>query len=94
MVLNLTAPLIALISALVLAFVLHAAVMAGRANDNAVLRFDLQGIDLPLGLPSVEGPADPSRPLVVIDAGQGGFDRAPGRAQSGKRMSPWRLPRT
>ena len=83
MVLNLTAPLIALISALVLAFVLHAAVMAGRANDNAVLRFDLQGIDLPLGLPSVEGPADPSRPLVVIDAGHGGFD--PGAGQGAIR---------
>lgn len=28
----------------------------------------------PIGLPMVEGPGDPARPLVVIDAGHGGHD--------------------
>lgn len=28
----------------------------------------------PIGLPMVEGPSDPARPLVVIDAGHGGHD--------------------
>lgn len=31
-----------------------------------------------VGLPSIKGPLDPSRPLVVIDAGHGGFDPGAG----------------
>jgi len=43
-----------------------------------VVRFDLPSIDAPVGLPRVDGPADASRPLVVIDPGHGGFDPGAG----------------
>ncbi|MYL96949.1 N-acetylmuramoyl-L-alanine amidase [Novosphingobium sp. FGD1] len=46
-----------------------------------VVRFDLPSIDAPVGLPRVDGPADASRPLVVIDPGHGGFD--PGAGHGG-----------
>jgi N-acetylmuramoyl-L-alanine amidase len=39
-----------------------------------VLRFVLDGVEGPFELPPVAGPDDPSRPLVVIDAGHGGRD--------------------
>jgi N-acetylmuramoyl-L-alanine amidase len=39
-----------------------------------VLRFALESEGATIDLPSVEGPDDPSRPLVVIDAGHGGRD--------------------
>ncbi len=39
-----------------------------------VLRFALEEEDAPLELPAIAGPDDPSRPLVVIDAGHGGRD--------------------
>lgn len=39
-----------------------------------VLRFILADEQEPLDLPPVAGPNDPSRPLVVIDAGHGGRD--------------------
>ena len=44
-----------------------------------VIRFDLPSIDAPVNLPRVDGPADASRPLVVIDAGHGGFDPGAGK---------------
>lgn len=43
----------------------------GRAY---VIRIALPEAGKPFGLPPIEGPADPSRPLVVIDAGHGGHD--------------------
>lgn len=43
----------------------------GRAY---VIRLVLPPPDQPLGLPPIAGPSDPSRPLVVIDAGHGGHD--------------------
>ncbi len=43
----------------------------GRAY---VIRMVLPNPDHPLGLPPIEGPSDPSLPLVVIDAGHGGHD--------------------
>ena len=39
-----------------------------------VIRFALPPVGGQIGLPKVLGPADPSRPLVVIDAGHGGRD--------------------
>jgi N-acetylmuramoyl-L-alanine amidase len=39
-----------------------------------VLRFILPPARAPLDLPAIAGPDDPSRPLVVIDAGHGGRD--------------------
>jgi N-acetylmuramoyl-L-alanine amidase len=44
-----------------------------------VVRFDLPAGNMPVDLPRVDGPPDASRPLVVIDAGHGGFD--PGAGQ-------------
>ena len=52
-----------------------------RAHDY-VVRIELPPPGSEIGLPRVEGPLDPTRPLVVIDAGHGGHD--PG-AQSGGR---------
>lgn len=39
-----------------------------------VIRLKLPDANRPLGLPPIAGPGDPSRPLVVIDAGHGGHD--------------------
>ena len=39
-----------------------------------VIRLVLPEAGETVGLPSIEGPADPARPLVVIDAGHGGHD--------------------
>lgn len=39
-----------------------------------VIRIELPEAGRPVDLPPVEGPQDPARPLVVIDAGHGGHD--------------------
>lgn len=39
-----------------------------------VLSFPVSGENAPLDLPKISGPDDPTRPLVVIDAGHGGRD--------------------
>ncbi len=49
----------------------------GRGRDY-VIRLNLPPPAGEVGLPHVEGPLDPSRPLVVIDAGHGGFDPGAG----------------
>lgn len=49
----------------------------GRGRDY-VIRLSLPPPAGEVGLPRVEGPLDPSRPLVVIDAGHGGFDPGAG----------------
>lgn len=70
----LSAPLAVLIAAFVLKGVGQRQELRGN-----VIRFDMPALDAPVDLPRVDGPADPSRPLVVIDAGHGGFD--PGAGQ-------------
>ncbi|BBC72990.1 N-acetylmuramoyl-L-alanine amidase [Altererythrobacter sp. B11] len=46
-----------------------------------VIRIDLPEPGAPVALPQIFGPRDPSRPLVVIDAGHGGHD--PGASGGG-----------
>lgn len=63
--------------------VLYSHVAVSAKDLNYVVRFDLPAADAPVGLPRVDGPADASRPLVVIDPGHGGFD--PGAGQGDVR---------
>ena len=49
----------------------------GRGRDY-VVRLDLPPAGGEIGLPKVQGPLDASRPLVVIDAGHGGYDPGAG----------------
>lgn len=49
----------------------------GRGRDY-VIHLSLPPAAGEVGLPKVEGPLDPSRPLVVIDAGHGGHDPGAG----------------
>lgn len=48
-----------------------------------VQRFELPDPEAQVGLPPIRGPADASRPLIVIDAGHGGHD--PGAVRDGLR---------
>lgn len=50
-----------------------------------VVRFDLPDVGMPVDLPRVDGPADASRPLVVIDAGHGGFDPGAGNDEASEK---------
>lgn len=58
------------------AALMWAAFSSGLAEiePRSVLRLDMPPSGGRVGLPPVEGPADVSRPLVVIDAGHGGHD--------------------
>ncbi len=54
---------------------------ASSKGYDYVARVELPPSSQKLGLPEIQGPADASRPLVVIDAGHGGHD--PGAAADG-----------
>ncbi|MEE4452625.1 N-acetylmuramoyl-L-alanine amidase [Novosphingobium resinovorum] len=63
------------------AFAASGAFPARAGGYDYVVRFDLPGVDAPVDLPRVDGPPDASRPLVVIDAGHGGFDPGAGQGE-------------
>jgi len=63
---------------LVLGLWLHHAMTGRTAIPAYVVRLTLPDGARPIGLPPIEGPADASRPLVVIDAGHGGRDPGAG----------------
>lgn len=68
--------------ALVAAAYLLVQSMAGPAAGRGyVVRIELPEAGRQVGLPPIEGPDDPGRPLVVIDAGHGGHD--PGAVGAG-----------
>lgn len=69
------APL-ALVGAMVAADRLFASPARGY---DYVARIRLAPAASQVGLPKIEGPLDPTRPLVVIDAGHGGYDPGAGR---------------
>lgn len=72
--------LIAVVLGVPLAVVTAAAILFAMAyaaparEPSSVIRIALPSTQGEVGLPKVEGPADASRPLVVIDAGHGGHD--------------------
>lgn len=54
---------------------------APGAGRDYVQRAELPPVGGEIGLPKIEGPMDPSRPLVVIDAGHGGRDPGAGQEE-------------
>ncbi|GGY96841.1 N-acetylmuramoyl-L-alanine amidase family protein [Novosphingobium colocasiae] len=81
--LSLFAVLATPLAVLALVFAVNRDFWMAKDGDGYVIRFDMPSADAPVDLPDVEGPADSSRPLVVIDAGHGGFD--PGAGNAGLR---------
>lgn len=66
---------------IVLGFWLRAELNGQIGVPAYVVRLTLPDGTKPIGLPAIAGPADASRPLVVIDAGHGGHD--PGASGAG-----------
>ena len=64
--------------ALLIAGIVVSSAMRAKGDYDYLVRFDLPSAEAPVDLPNVEGPADANRPLVVIDAGHGGFDPGAG----------------
>jgi N-acetylmuramoyl-L-alanine amidase len=64
-------------------YLLGLALPVPHLGRDYVIRMPLPRAGAAVGLPPIEGPTDPSRPLVVIDAGHGGHD--PGAVGEGFR---------
>lgn len=77
-ILQLILVFVAPLAVLAAAFALSGAWPTRAGAYDYVIRFDLPGVNAPIDLPRVDGPPDASRPLVVIDAGHGGFDPGAG----------------
>lgn len=56
------------------AVILGAKIPVPELGRDYVLKFALEEEDAPIDLPPIAGPDDPTRPLIVIDAGHGGRD--------------------
>ncbi|WP_328597982.1 N-acetylmuramoyl-L-alanine amidase family protein [Croceibacterium soli] len=64
-------------------YLLGLALPVPHLGRDYVIRMPLPAAGAAIGLPPIEGPTDPTRPLVVIDAGHGGHD--PGAVGEGFR---------
>jgi N-acetylmuramoyl-L-alanine amidase len=71
------------VALLAVLYVLGAAIPVPVLGRDYVVRVNLPAESATIGLPDVLGPDDPTRPLVVIDAGHGGPD--PGATDAGVR---------
>ena len=61
-------------------------IAAPRRGHDYVERIMLPPVAQEIGLPQIRGPLDASRPLVVIDAGHGGYDPGAGREPLGEKQ--------
>ncbi|MBT0669114.1 N-acetylmuramoyl-L-alanine amidase [Novosphingobium profundi] len=85
--------LLAPVALLACVFVLNATLAKADGGYDYVIRMKLPAIGEPADLPPVEGPADASQPLVVIDPGHGGFDPGAGNGAVREKQVALRIAR-
>ncbi|WP_226635720.1 N-acetylmuramoyl-L-alanine amidase family protein [Novosphingobium profundi] len=73
--------LLAPLALLACVFVINRTFAQASGGREYVVRMKLPEIGVPADLPPVEGPRDARQPLVVIDAGHGGFDPGAGNGR-------------
>ncbi|MED5546491.1 N-acetylmuramoyl-L-alanine amidase family protein [Novosphingobium decolorationis] len=73
--------LLAPLALLACVFVINRTFAQASGGRDYVVRMKLPEIGEPADLPAVEGPRDARQPLVVIDAGHGGFDPGAGHGR-------------
>lgn len=66
-------------------FLPPAAFRAAPGRGGKSVRFQLAAVKPAVDLPAVQGPKDPTRPLIVIDAGHGGHDPGAINPENGTR---------
>lgn len=81
--LQITLLFLAPVLALAMLYALGLSIPVPVLGRGYVVRFDLPDPGAQMALPPIGGPLDPTRPLVVIDAGHGGHD--PGAIGAGYR---------